>query len=80
LDGGRVALELDDLADQLVPADFDEFVHLGAAHVFGHDQRARYLVNLAVFGGHIIEIGVCHCSSFLCLGKFNKFLIDYERT
>ena len=28
LDGGGVSFELNDLADQLVPADLDELVHL----------------------------------------------------
>ena len=42
LDGGSVALELDDLTDQLIPADLDELVHFGAGHVLSDDHyRAR---------------------------------------
>ena len=38
LNGGGVALELDNFTDQLVPADLDELVHLGARHVFSDDH------------------------------------------
>ena len=38
LDGSSVSLELDDLSDELVPADLDEFVHLGSGHVLSDDH------------------------------------------
>ena len=48
LDGGRVALELDDLADELEVADAHELVHGGSAHVVGHDQRSGDLEDEAI--------------------------------
>lgn len=50
LDGCGVAFQLDDLTDELVPADLDKLVHLAAAHVFGDDQGTGDLVDLAVLG------------------------------
>ena len=55
LDGGSVAFQLDDLADELIPSNFDGLVHLGTAHVVGHDERTRDLVNTSVLGLLIFE-------------------------
>lgn len=41
LNGGSVALKLDDLADEFVPADLDQFVHFGAGHVLGYDDYEK---------------------------------------
>ena len=38
LDGGCVSLELDDLTNELVPADLDQLVHFGAGHILGDDD------------------------------------------
>mmetsp|Transcript_31231 Transcript_31231/g.92730 ORF Transcript_31231/g.92730 Transcript_31231/m.92730 type:complete len:665 (-) Transcript_31231:90-2084(-) len=43
LDGGGVALETDNLADERVLADADHLVHLGTGHVLCHDERAGHL-------------------------------------
>ena len=43
LDGGAVALEPDDLADQGVVADAHQLVHGGARHVFRHHDGPRHL-------------------------------------
>ena len=45
LDRGRVALEPDDLTDQRVAADADEFVHRRAVHVIGDDDGAGDLAH-----------------------------------
>jgi hypothetical protein len=55
LDGGCVAFQLDDLADELIPSNFDSLVHLGTAHVVGHDEGTRDLVNTSVLGLLIFE-------------------------
>ena len=38
LDGGGVAFKLNNLADELVPTDLDQLVHLGAGHVLSDDH------------------------------------------
>lgn len=38
LDGGRVALEANDLADKHAVADTDKFVHGSATHALGNDD------------------------------------------
>mmetsp|Transcript_64817 Transcript_64817/g.166821 ORF Transcript_64817/g.166821 Transcript_64817/m.166821 type:complete len:597 (+) Transcript_64817:397-2187(+) len=43
LDGGGVALQPNDLADERVFADTDHLVHFCARHVLGDDQRAGHL-------------------------------------
>merc|ERR1719453_2390039 len=43
LNAGRVALDLDDLAHELLPADAHHLVHLRARHATRHDQRPRDL-------------------------------------
>ena len=55
LDGGGVAFKLDDFSDELIPSDFDGLVHLGTAHVVGHDEGTRDLVNTSVLGLLIFE-------------------------
>ena len=56
LNGGSVTFELDDLADQLVPADLDQLVHFGATHVFCDDEGSSDLVNAAILGLALFEI------------------------
>lgn len=48
LDGGRVPLELDDLAHELRVADANELVHRRAGHVVGDDEGAGHLEDEAV--------------------------------
>ena len=38
LDRGCISLKLDNLTDELIPADLDQLVHFGAGHVLGHDD------------------------------------------
>lgn len=64
LEGGSVTFELNNLTDKSVPADFNEFVHFGALHVFGDDEWTGDLVDAAVFGGLVFEICVSHCICF----------------
>ena len=47
LDGGRVPLKPDDLADEASGADADELVHRGAAHGVGDDDGAGDAADVA---------------------------------
>jgi hypothetical protein len=48
LEGSSAAFELDNLADEFVPTDLDQLVHLGAAHVFSDHEGASDLEDLSV--------------------------------
>ena len=53
LDRGCISLKLDNLTDELIPADLDQLVHFGAGHVLGHDD---YKVRIKVgVRNHIIK-------------------------
>mmetsp|Transcript_30036 Transcript_30036/g.64386 ORF Transcript_30036/g.64386 Transcript_30036/m.64386 type:complete len:638 (+) Transcript_30036:135-2048(+) len=59
LDGGRVALELDDLADELGVAHADEFVHGRAGHAVGDDEGAGHFEDEAVVVFFFFRHGDC---------------------
>lgn len=47
LDGGIVALQPNDLSNQLVLAHAHQLIHGGTTHVVGHHHRARHLADIA---------------------------------
>jgi len=66
LQGGSIVFELNDFADQLVPADFDQLVHLGAAHVLSDDKGTSDLEDFTVLRRLLFKISICHFAiSFL---------------
>ena len=65
LEGRSVVLELNNLADKLVPADLDQLVHLGAAHVLGDDEGTSDLENFTVLRRLLLKISICHIVSFI---------------
>lgn len=72
LDRGSVAFQLDDLSDQLIPSNLNCLVHLGSAHVVGHDKGTSNFVDAAVFGLLVFEV-INHlysvCLFYLCRVK-----------
>jgi len=75
LDGGGVALELDDLSDELGVSDTDKLVHRCSAHAVSDDQRSGDLEDESV----VILLGVFSAHKLAHLVSRSVWLLVWRR-